>query len=371
MSTDFLSSFEIKEQVMLRNRVVMAPMTINSSTKEGTVTDEELAYYLVRSSSPGAVITAGAYISSEGQAFRDGISIAKDKFIPGLKKLASVIKLQGAKAIIQIYHGGRMARSHLSDGRVPVAPSAIQANRPWAELPRELGLTEIELIINQYAQAVRRAIEAGFDGVELHGANTYLLQQFFSPQSNQRTDEWGGSFENRMRFPLRVIEACQKMIDKYADSSFIFGYRISPEEMETLGIRLDDTKQFIDQIIDAGIDYIHLSLKHYYQPSIVGIGNYHINVPQEIYKHIDHRVPMINVGRINSADDARKALGYSDLIAVGRQYVMDPHWLQKHELNREKDIYTAIHLSKQSELTIPDALWDMITSAPGWFPIED
>lgn len=370
MSTVFLSPYEIKEHITLRNRVIMAPMTINSSTTEGEVTDEELAYYLVRSSSPGAVITAGAYISSEGQAFNNGISVAKDRFIPGLKKLASVIKLQGAKAILQIYHGGRMARSELNSGRIPVAPSAVKADRPWAEFPRQLGTTDIELIINQFAQSVRRAIEAGFDGVELHGANTYLLQQFFSPHSNRRTDEWGGSFENRMKFPLRVIHACQQMIDKYADDSFILGYRISPEEIETPGIRLDDTLQFIDQIIDHGIDYIHLSLKHYYQPSIVGIGNYHVNIPKEIYKHINQRIPMINVGRVLSPKDATKAMEYSDLIAVGRQYIMDPRWIQKYELGREKEIYKAIHLSKQNQLGIPDGLWNMITNAPGWFPIE-
>src|SRR5699024_1299826 len=119
----------------------MAPMTINSSTTAGEVTDEELAYYLVRSSSPGAVITAGADISSEGQAFNNGMSVDKDRFIPGLKKLASVIKMQWAKASLEIYHAGRIARSEPNSGRIPGASSAVKAGRPWAGFPRQLGMT--------------------------------------------------------------------------------------------------------------------------------------------------------------------------------------------------------------------------------------
>lgn len=349
----------------------MAPMTINASSSEGEITDHELAYYLMRSSGPGMVITAGAYVSSEGQAFKDGIAVTKDKFVPGLKRLATVIKLQGAKVILQIYHGGRMAQSKFNLGRQPVAPSAVKAPRPWAELPKELTDTDIELIINQYGQAVRRAIEAGFDGVEFHGANTYLIQQFFSPHSNQRTDQWGGSLENRLRFPLRVIEEARKIAREYADDDFIIGYRLSPEEIETPGIRLEDTLTFVDAIIGGKIDYIHLSVKHYYQPSIVGIGNYHMNVPKIIYNHIDGRVPMINVGNIQTGDDADKALEYSDMVALGRQLIIDPKWVEKHQDGQEKDLYTSISPDQQSELGIPKAFWQIIMNSPGWFPVEE
>lgn len=370
MSAQYLDSYRFNNGLQVDNRVVMAPMTINASSTEGEVTDHELAYYLKRAGGPGMVITAGAYISSEGQAFKDGIAITKDKFVPGLKKLASIIKLQGSKAILQIYHGGRMARSELNNGRQPVAPSGVRANRPWAELPKELSNTDIELIINQFGQAVRRAIEAGFDGVEIHGANTYLLQQFFSPQSNRRTDKWGGSFDNRLRFPMRVIEIAQEMKAQYADDDFVIGYRISPEEIENPGIRLQDTLAFIDAIIGGKIDYVHLSVKHYYQPSIVGIGNYHINIPQKIYQHIDGRVPLINVGNIWTAEDANKALEYSDLVALGRPLVVDPEWIQKYQEDREKDINTAIKPNQQSELIIPDSLWQIIMNSPGWFPVD-
>lgn len=366
MTYSFLEPYTINQKLNIRNKVVMAPMTINSSTPEGDITDEELAYYLVRSSGVGAVITAGAYVSSEGQAFENGIAITKDKFIPNLKKLASVIQLQGAKAILQIYHGGRMAQSDLNLGRQPVAPSVVKANRTWAELPRELTGTDIKLLVHQFGQAVRRAIEAGFDGVEIHGANTYLLQQFFSPNSNLRTDEWG----EPLRFPLAVIAEAQKMAAEYGKDDFIIGYRLSPEEIETPGIRLEDTLGFIDAIVEAGIDYIHLSVKHYYQPSIVGIGNYHVNIPKEIYKHIDGRVPLISVGNIFTAEDAEKALEYSDIVALGRQLVIDPNWVQKHAQHKEKEIFTGIHPDRHNELVIPDAFWQVINNSGNWFPKE-
>lgn len=370
MDSPLFSPYTLNNKLDLRNRAVMAPMTINSSTSEGLVTDEELAYYLVRSTDVGMVVTAGAYVSSEGQAFENSMSVAKDSTVPQLRKLAKVIQLQGAKAILQIYHGGRMARSSFSQGRQPVAPSHQKANRPWAELPRVLSHVEIELIIKQFGQATRRAIEAGFDGIELHGANTYLLQQFFSPDSNRRTDQWGGSFENRLTFPMRVIEEVKAVADQYADENFVIGYRISPEEVENPGIRLKDTLVFIDELISAKMDYIHLSVGHYYQPSIVGIGNYHQNIPKHIYQHINGRLPMINVGSIKTVEDAEAALAYSDLISLGRQIVVDPKWLEKVYTKDDKAIYKSIGLNDQSKLTIPDPLWQIIINSPGWFPVD-
>ncbi|MDZ7835185.1 MAG: hypothetical protein U5K84_07385 [Alkalibacterium sp.] len=133
--------------------------------------------------------------------------------------------------------------------------------------PKELTDGGINILIHQFGSAVRRAIDAGFDGVELHGANTYLLQQFFSPHSNQRTDKWGGSIEKRLTFPLEVVKHCQSIIDQYAKKPFLLGYRFSPEEIETPGIRIDDTLYLVDALINEEIDYLHLSVNYYYQPS--------------------------------------------------------------------------------------------------------
>lgn len=370
MSHTFLEPFTFKNGLKLKNRVIMAPMTTSSGTPAGDVSEEELIYYLVRSGGSSAVITACAYISSEGQAFNHGMGISRDTHTQSLGKLAKVIQLQGAKAICQIYHGGRMAQRRLNGGRQPISPSAIRAERQWADTPRELTDSGINILINQFGQAVKRAIDAGFDGVELHGANTYLLQQFLSPHSNQRTDHWGGSLENRMRFPIEVIRYCKKIIKKYATKPFLLGYRLSPEEIEEPGLRLEDTLVFTEALIENNVDYLHLSVQYYYQPSLLGFRNYKQQIPKTISSKVDGRIPLIGVGTVRTPRDADKVMKYADLVALGRQLIIDPKWLEKVENGHPEKIYSELNLSKQHELHIPDELWRQIVSIPNWFPVD-
>lgn len=371
MTYTFLQPFIFNNGATLRNRVLMAPMTTSSSTPEGEVTEEELIYYLVRSSGPGAVITACAYIASEGQAFPNGMSVAKDNHIEGLKKLAQTIKLQGSKAILQIYHGGRMSQREFNGGRQPISPSPIRAERKWADTPKTLTEAGIHILISQFGSAVKRAIDAGFDGVELHGANTYLLQQFVSPHSNQRQDDWGGTLTNRLRFPIEVVKQCQAIIKESAPDDFLLGYRFSPEEIETPGIRLEDTNILLDALIAENIDYLHLSVNYYYQPSLVGFREYKVQIPQQISKHIAGRVPLVGVGAIKTSTDAEKALQYSDLISVGKQLIIEPKWVQKIENNKENTMNTVLNLSKPFDYYLPENLWNSIRHVPGWFPVKD
>lgn len=370
MTYTFLEPYTFTNGLTLRNKILMAPMTTSSSSPEGDVTEDELIYYLVRSSGPGAIITACAYISSEGQAFLNGMSVAKDSHVEGLSKLASIIKLQGSKAILQIYHGGRMSRRQFNGSRQPVAPSSIRAERKWTETPKELTDGGITILISQFASAVKRAIDAGFDGVELHGGNTYLLQQFVSPHSNQREDKWGGSLDNRLRFPLEVIKACQEVIKQNADRPFLLGYRFSPEEVETPGIRLTDTYALIDILVKQHIDYLHLSVNYYYQPSIVGFRDYKYQIPQLIGDYINNRVPLISVGSIKQPEDAENALSHSQLVSLGRQLIIDPKWVQKVEAGDIKEIETALYLSKKHQYNVPEPLWIAITASRTWFPIQ-
>lgn len=370
MSHTFLEPFTFKNGLTLKNRVVMAPMTTSAGTPEGNVSEEELIYYLVRSSGASAVITACAYISSEGQAFNHGMGISRDTHIKTLKKLAEIIQLQGAKAICQIYHGGRMAQPHLISGRQPVSPSAIRAERKWAVTPKELTDGGITILINQFGKAVKRAIDAGFDGVELHGANTYLLQQFLSPHSNRRTDLWGGSLENRMSFPLEVIRHCKEIIQQHSTKPFLLGYRLSPEEVEEPGLRLDDTLVFTEALIGENIDYLHLSVQHYFQPSLIGIRNYKDQIPNIISTTVNGRIPLIGVGTVRTPTDADKVMEYAELVALGRQLVVDPKWIEKIEEGHPEKIHTEINLSSQHELYIPAELWNQIVSIPNWFPVK-
>ena len=119
--------------------------------------------------------------------------------------------------------------------------------------------SEIQEIIRAFGESTRRAIEAGYDGIEIHGANGYLVQQFFSPHSNRRDDQWGGSVENRMKFPLAIVDEVQRVVAEHAKGPFIVGYRFSPEEPETPGITMADTLDLVDALADKNLDYLHVS----------------------------------------------------------------------------------------------------------------
>ena len=183
--------FTLRSGMELKNRIVMAPLTNWSSNEDGTVSDAELAYYIHRAKGVGMVITACAYVTPNGKGFAGEFSAHSDEMIPSLRRLATSLKEQGTKAVMQIFHGGRMCPPELVPNGEIVSASAVAAEQEGASVPRELRDQEIEEIIHAFGEATRRAIEAGFDGVEIHGANGYLIQQFFSPHSNRSTDKWG------------------------------------------------------------------------------------------------------------------------------------------------------------------------------------
>ncbi|MGZ4161516.1 MAG: oxidoreductase, partial [Neobacillus sp.] len=197
--------FSFSKGIQLKNRIVMAPMTNFSSNADGTVSDAELKYYMRRSSGVGMVITACTFVTVNGKGFHGEFAGDRDEMVPSLRQLATAIKAQGAKAILQIFHGGRQVPPELVPNGDVVSASAVPAEGPGKPVPRELTEAEIESIIRDFGETTRRAIEAGYDGVEIHGANGYLIQQFFSPHSNRREDRWGGSLEKRLAFPLAVV----------------------------------------------------------------------------------------------------------------------------------------------------------------------
>ena len=223
MSTNerILSPFTLPNGTELKNRLLMAPMTTCTGYYDGTVTSELVEYYRARAGSIGTIIVECCFVDDLGLAFPGAIGIDNDEKIAGLAKIADAIKSKGSKALLQIYHGGRMVDPKLIGGRTPVGPSAVAAPRDGAATPVALTSEEVEGMIGKFGEAVRRAIQAGFDGVEIHGANTYLIQQFYSPNSNQRDDEWGGSRDNRAKFPLAVLDITHKMVRQYADDAFI------------------------------------------------------------------------------------------------------------------------------------------------------
>ena len=356
--TPILNPLTLPKGAVLKNRLVMAPMTTCTGFYDGTVTSELVEYYRDRAGSIGTVIVECAFIDPKGPAFPGAIGIDSDNKISGLSKIAAAIKSKGSKAILQIYHGGRMVEPELIGGKTPVGPSAIAAPREGATTPQALTAEEVEVMITKFGDAVNRAIKAGFDGVEIHGANTYLIQQFYSPNSNQRDDKWGGSRDNRARFPLEVLEITHKMAERFADASFIIGYRFSPEELEVPGIRFDDTMYLLEKLAARGLDYVHFSVGQLLRPSIVDR-----NDPTPlITKFIAQRsatlakIPVIGVGGVVNKADAENALEHGfDLVAVGKACIAYPDWADRVVNNEHLELF--IDSNKREELNIPEPLW--------------
>ena len=363
-----LEPFDFSNGVSLKNRIVMAPMTNYSSNEDGTVSDEEVAYYIRRSKGVGMVITACTYGTPNGQGFHGEFAAHTDQMIPSLQRLASAIKGEGAKAILQIFHAGRQVPKEIAPNGDVVSASAVAYPVEGKPVPRALTENEIESIIRDFGEMTRRAIEAGYDGVEIHGANTYLLQQFFSPHSNRRTDRFGGTLEKRMTFPLAVVDEVKRVVNEFAEEPFIVGYRFSPEEPEEPGITMTDTLILVDRLASKNLDYLHVSLMDFWSTPKRGVEETRSRI-EYLQEVIGDRVPLIGVGSIYTAEDARKALTSGvPLIALGRELLIDPEWVQKIEQGREDEIITTLGIDKQQELDMPTPLWQRILKNPGWVP---
>ena len=350
--------FTLPNGVELKNRIMMAPMTTCSGFYDGSVTHDLIEYYRDRSGEIGTIIVECGFVDNKGLAFPGAIGLDNDDKIEGLAKISKAIKEKGSKAVIQVYHGGRMVEPKLIGGQSPVGPSAIAAPRAGAATPIELTADEVDDMIEKFGQAVRRAIEAGFDGVEIHGANTYLIQQFYSPNSNQRTDKWGGSRDNRLQFPLAILDITHKMVKQFATPEFIVGYRFSPEELEVPGIRFDDSMYLLEKLADKGLDYIHFSMGAILRPSIVDTQD----PTPLINKYVAMRsatlakIPVVGVGNVVNQIDVETAIdnGY-DLVAVGRACIAYPDWISRIEKGEQLEL--TISSDKREELNIPEPLW--------------
>lgn len=353
MMTKYINDVvSLTDRLMLKNRVVLAPITLSVCQPGGYVSEDDISFYKRRACSVGLVITGSAYIHPQGQAFANSYSVAEDDKIQGLSSLAKTIQEQGAKAILQLYHGGRMVPPHLIEG-LPVAPSAVKGNHGSVIVPRPLKSLEVDDLLKQFLDAIRRAEAAGFDGVELHGANTYLIQQFFSPHSNIRQDKWGGSFNNRLRFPKTLLKRAKQLVKLEFNRPFVIGYRFSPEEIEETGITLWDSLQLIEQLIQQGVDYLHISSSDVWRSSL---RDQEAKSPiiKQIISKIKGRVPLIASGNIHTIQDVEKILSADiPLFSVGKALLLDPDWTQKIAEDHEETIIRKYQDRLQEQIELP------------------
>jgi 2,4-dienoyl-CoA reductase-like NADH-dependent reductase (Old Yellow Enzyme family)/thioredoxin reductase len=331
-------------QMTVKNRIVMAPMGTGFTTRDGLVTERGLDYYEARARGGAGMVI----VECSSVDFPRGIHnfnrsvIDNDSTLPGLSALSQVIKKHGARAIIQLNHAGRRAKSSIT-GFQPVAPSAIpfpgQTGQQF-ETPAELTIEEISKIVNLFAQAAVRARKAGFDGVELHSAHDYLLAQFLSPLSNQRRDQYGGSVENRTRILVEVLTAIRKFVgDDYPVWCRINGREYGVKN----GLTLDDAKAVAKRINDM-VNAVHVSAVgygrrcHVTNPDKPGAL---LSLAAEIRKVVT--VPVIAVGRLNP-ELGEKAIekGQADMIALARELLADPEIPNKALSGRPEDIRPCI-----------------------------
>lgn len=366
--------FTLKNGVTLKNRIVMAPMTTWSSNDDYTVSDEEVKYYKKRVTGVGFVITGCTHVQANGIGFTNEFAAYDDQFIPSLRKLAEAAKSGGSPAVLQIFHAGNKALPALTPEGEVVSSSAVATEASAfapSILPRALTHQEILDVVRAFGETTRRAIEAGFDGVELHGAHGLLLQNFVSPFFNRREDEWGGSLENRLSFPLAVVQEIKNVINKHAKQPFIIGYRLSPEEHIEGGLRMKDTYELINRLIEADIDYVHASLASALSSKPIDNQNEKTYL-ELIVDHVNDRVPVMTAGSMLTPDDVKAALDKGlSLAAIGHALIMNPNWVELVKNREEAGIETSLKRSKVSDLELPEKLWTLVQASGPWFNITD
>ena len=333
----------------LRNRLVMPPMVTNFASEDGAVNRQMIDYYIERAQGGTAlIIVEMSYPHPTGKGFPCMLGVHNDAFIPGLNELAEAIKSYGACAALQIGHAGRQTRSEISGHQI-LAPSAIPL-KGTVEVPKEMSMEEIQEIIHAFGTAALRAKRAGFDAVELHGTHGYLLNEFLSPYTNKRTDAYGGSFHNRLRFPIEVI---QEVRSKAGETYPIIFRLCANEYIEgEEGITLDLAKKIAPRLVEAGIDILHITggmyetREHLVQPLYYNQG-YHVYLAEGI-KQVVHTTPVITAGSITDPYMADKILeeGKADLIAMGRGLIADPMFLKKAKEGRIKEIRRCVRCNE-------------------------
>ena len=310
----------------LKNRLVMPPMATSKAEVGGNVSEDILKYYKEKSEGGyiSLIIIEHSYISEQGKAHKNQLSISNDSNIDGLRKLSDVIHQNGSKAVMQLNHAGSAAKEEVT-GTKPVGPSAI-ANPRQGEMPSELTKHEIDEVINAFHDAAIRVKEAGFDGVEIHSAHGYLLNQFLSPLTNKREDEYGGSVYNRFRLHLRIIEAVRGAVG----DAFPILLRLGAADFMEGGLTIEDSQVAASEFEKAGVDILDISggLCGFTIPDSSDQG-YFAPLTEAIKKVVS--IPVILTGGITEAKVAEQFLanGKADLIGVGRAIFKDSNWARK------------------------------------------
>ena len=335
-----LQNYNNIKDLPLENRVVMAPMTRSRATNEGNYpTDDLHGLYYEQRASAGLIITEGSQVSKEAVGYVNTPGIHSEKQVEGWKKVTERVHKAGGKIFIQLWHVGRISHPDFHNGNLPLAPSALNANEkvytPEGQketvVPKEMTKEDIKRTINDFKNAAKNAMDAGFDGVEIHSSNGYLFHQFFNKTSNIRTDEYGGSKENRARFFFEVLDAVKEVIPEHK-----IGARFNPSLHGTFGMEMDEEtiptfEYIIEKLNNYNLAYVHLS-----EPftDVSNIPYAVTNIAQH-FRPLYNGTLMINAGFDQESGNKVLEDGYADLVAFGKLFISNPDLPERFEKNQE------------------------------------
>lgn len=327
-----------------RNRIIMPSMVTNYAGRNGEVSEKLIRYHEARAlGGVGLNMLEATSVHDSGRSYFPGVSIASDDYIRGLSHLTDAVHKAGGLAGVQLHHAGRLVRPDASGQAIPLV--SFVPGRTAYDNSRVLDTEDIYMLIDAYAEAARRAREAGFDVIEIHGAHGYLIAQFMSPLFNQRTDEFGGSYEGRMRFPLEVI----RRVRETAGDDMVLFFRLSSEELLPGGIDVDLSCRIARDVAEAGIDLVHVSVglaetNEFTGPPPCLPEGWNAGSAGRIRAALDGRALVSVAGRILTRATADRILnaGQADMVTMGRALIADPDLPVKLAEGRDEDILPCV-----------------------------
>ncbi|MDQ4140042.1 MAG: alkene reductase [Bacteroidota bacterium] len=333
-----LTSYQLGS-LNLKNRVVMAPMTRSRADNPDNAATALTAQYYEQRASAGLIISEGTQVSPQGVGYINTPGIYSEAQVKGWQQVTEAVHAKDGKIFAQLWHVGRISHPDFHNGELPVAPSAINPNdKSYTPLgfkdtvtPRALETHEVQAIVQDFKKAAANALKAGFDGVELHASNGYLFQQFFNKVSNQRTDQYGGSIENRARFLFETLDALKEVIDLNR-----VGVRLNPSLHGLSGITVDEEiiptfEYIVKRLNEYNLAYLHLS-----EP-FVPVDNVPYAVP-EVAKHfrpLYNGTLIINKGFNQETGNQIISEGLADLVAFGIPFISNPDLPERFAQNAE------------------------------------
>lgn len=343
MTATLFESYKLNDKITLKNRIAMAPLTRCMADANLVPTDAMVEYYAKRADA-GLIISEATIIRPDGQGYPNTPGLYTDPQIAGWKKVTDAVHANGGKIFAQLWHTGRVAHPHFWGGEYVLAPSAVAFDGTVPRMrelvytvPKEATSEEIAQLVEDYAQAAQNAIEAGFDGVEIHGANGYLIDQFLHYDTNRRTDEYGQTAENMSRFPLAVIDAVIARI-----GAELTGLRVSPAGYAHMATDARDRQvfdYFLKEVEKRDLAYLHEGM---FDDSMEFdfLGG---KVSEYMRKAYSKTLMAVGGYNAETGAEAIKANKF-DLLAIGRPFIANPDYVSRVQQNKELVEYDAAML---------------------------